>query len=604
MRNILNMKPKTSIRSKLSGIPPAIFIGTVLVLLPIFTYITVANIHRQKQQHAKLLLEKSAALAKSVEAGARAGLKGGYWGKRKLQNLLVETALQPDIQYIAVTNTHGRILAHNNPDKIGEKHGQGLALNQLLNDTDLKWRLVTLDETELFEGYGKFIPTMRLFGPFHQSEMRSGPHGSKSFPNKDTQLEDTVIFVGLDVSAIEAAGKSDLHQTIIMATILLLICFSGIIFVFMTQRYRTAEASLSHMKALSETLVENMPLAIIAIDEADRIAACNDRAESILGKKSNHMVKKDISQTLPDELCRLIHDVKEHQTIIEKEITILTPRGKEVPLEAGAMILKNERDLFPGYVLLFKDITELKSLRKEIISSQRLASIGRLAAGVAHEVRNPLSSIKGFAIYLQQRFPDNPEDQEMSHILIQEVERLNKVITQLLEVARPVTISGQNTLMHDFIKNSLKLIEKKVAQQQVQIDLDLSHEVIEARIDRDRMKQVLLNLYLNALDAMPESGRLSVILSKGVDPATSGHDTVATMNREFLKIQVVDNGKGIEPIDLPNIFDPYFTTKNAGTGLGLAIAYNIIKAHEGKIKAESKPSLGTTITVVLPLSKP
>jgi signal transduction histidine kinase len=150
----------------------------------------------------------------------------------------------------------------------------------------------------------------------------------------------------------------------------------------------------------------------------------------------------------------------------------------------------------------------------------------------------------------------------------------------------------------------LKLIEKKVAQQQVQIDLDLSHEVIEARIDRDRMKQVLLNLYLNALDAMPESGRLSVILSKGVDPATSGHDTVATMNREFLKIQVVDNGKGIEPIDLPNIFDPYFTTKNAGTGLGLAIAYNIIKAHEGKITAESNPGFGTTITVLLPVSKP
>ena len=280
------MKPRISIKSRLGGIPPAIFIGTVVVLLPIFTYITVANIHRQKQQHTKLLLEKSAALAKAVEAGARAGLKGGYWGKRKLQNLLVETALQPDIQYIAVTNTNGRILAHNNPDRIGEKHGQGLSLNQVLNDTDLKWRLVTLDETELFEGYGKFIPTMRLFGPFQNSEMRNGPHASKSFPNKDTQLEDTVIFVGLDVSAIEAAGKSDLHQTIIMATILLLICFSGIIFVFMTQRYRTAEASLSHMKALSETLVENMPLAIIAIDEADRIAGCNDRAESILGKKS------------------------------------------------------------------------------------------------------------------------------------------------------------------------------------------------------------------------------------------------------------------------------------------------------------------------------
>ena len=229
-------------------------------------------------------------------------------------------------------------------------------------------------------------------------------------------------------------------------------------------------------------------------------------------------MKQDISQTLPDELCRLIYDVKEHQTLIEKEITILTPRGREVPLEAGAMILKNERDLFLGYVLLFKDVTEVKSLRKEIISSQRLASIGRLAAGVAHEVRNPLSSIKGFAIYLQQRFPDNPEDQEMSHILIQEVERLNKVITQLLEIARPVAISGQTTLMHDFIKNSLKLIEKKAAQQQVQIDVDLSHEIREARIDRDRMKQVLLNLYLNALDSMPKNGRLKVILSKRVDP--------------------------------------------------------------------------------------
>ena len=455
-------------------------------MLPIFTYITVTNIHRQKQQHTQLLLEKSAALAKSVEAGARAGLKGGYWGKRKLQNLLVETALQPDIQYIAVTNSHGRILAHNNPDRIGEKHGQGLSLNQLLNETDLKWRLVTRDETDLFEGYGKFIPTKRLFGQFQGHEIERGPHASKSLQNNDTQLEDTVIFVGLDVSAIQAAGKADLHQTIIMATILLLICFSGIIFVFMTQRYKTTEASLS----------------------------------------------------------------------------------------------------------------------QEIIRNQRLASIGRVAAGVAHEVRNPLSSIKGFATYLQQRSPDNPEDQEMSQILIQEVDRLNKVITQLLEVARPVSISGETTLMHDFIKDTLKLIEKKAAEHRVQIEVDLSHEIREAHIDRDRMKQVMLNLYLNALDVMPENGRLKVILSKRVDPITPGHDTGAEMNREFLEIQVVDSGKGIAPIDLPHVFDPYFTTKNTGTGLGLAIVYNIIKAHGGKIKAESKPGLGSTVTVLLPLSKP
>ena len=266
-----------------------------------------------------------------------------------------------------------------------------------------------------------------------------------------------------------------------------------------------------------------------------------------------------------------------------------TNAGKRVPLEIAASSLKDDDGVFLGHILLFKDLTEVQALRREVARSQRLASVGRLAAGVAHEIRNPLSSIKGFATYFKEKYPDRPQDQQTANIMIQEVDRLNRVVGQLLELARPIAVKKQRISLQALLKDALKLIEDRAAAKGISVQTQNNADMDSAWGDPDRINQILLNLYLNAVDSMESGGELKVVLSSDAKDSK-------------IDIKVSDSGCGIRPEHLSKIFDPYFTTKSTGTGLGLAIAHNIVEALGGKITIESQMGIGTTFTVTLPIS--
>jgi two-component system sensor histidine kinase HydH len=297
---------------------------------------------------------------------------------------------------------------------------------------------------------------------------------------------------------------------------------------------------------------------------------------------------KAAEQILPPELGAAINDPKIQHQVIEKEIDCTVGNGHIVPLEIGASLLADESGTHLGYVILFKDLTEVRALHQEIERSRRLASVGRLAAGVAHEIRNPLSSIKGFATYFKQRYQDVPEDQQTANIMIQEVDRLNRVVSQLLEFARPISVSRKPTSFKNLVADSIKLIQQQAQDRQITINTRHSAKIDEINIDPDRINQVLLNLYLNAIEAMEPGGKLQITISDSDE-------------NDQLNIQVSDTGRGIAKVDLPKIFDPYFTTKSSGTGLGLAIAHNIIEAMGGTIEVKSETGNGTAFTVRLPL---
>ena len=161
----------------------------------------------------------------------------------------------------------------------------------------------------------------------------------------------------------------------------------------------------------------------------------------------------------------MLHTLDLETGIVEKEIDCRFRNGKKIPLEVSATLLHDDDQTFLGYVLLFKDLSEVRALRKEIVRSQRLASVGRLASGVSHEIRNPLSSIKGFATYFKERYHNKPEDQHIAKLMIQEVDRLNRVVGQLHEFARPITIARKPIQIKDFIADSLKLIERQAAER-------------------------------------------------------------------------------------------------------------------------------------------
>ncbi|MGD1968373.1 MAG: ATP-binding protein [Desulfobacterales bacterium] len=588
------MFTKSKNRKLWTGVPPWVLIGAVAVLLPIVVFITVENINRQKEKSIHLLLEKGAALIRSFEAGTRTGMMGRQWGGFQLQQLLAETAQQPDIVYLIVADETGRTIAHSNPEQIGHIHGADLDLETISIAKNLQWRQVSgLDGQNVFEIYRKFIPSgpPRGMGMMRRHQRMMGRQWQSEGQQNEMMADlAQIIFVGLDMRPIEEAQKADVRHAVIMGAILLLVGFAGFTLLFLAQSYRATRASLSRIKAFSDNVVENVPIGLLALDHQGNIAAFNKVAEAVLQCSAAEVIGQAAVKCIPAALLKEISNSQTHDDIIEKEIECRTAGGKTVPLEVGASSIKDENDVFVGNVLLFKDLTEVRALRREVARSQRLASVGRLAAGVAHEIRNPLSSIKGFATYFKERYPDRPQDQQTSTIMIQEVDRLNRVVGQLLEFARPVPVKPKPVSLQKLLDDSVTLVAERAADKGISIQTQNNARVDEVRIDPDRTNQVLLNLYLNAIDAMEKGGELNVEISAN----GQGGDVV---------ILVSDTGHGIRQEDLSKIFEPYFTTKSTGTGLGLAIAHNTIEAMGGKITVESDRQAGTTFTVTLPDSE-
>ncbi len=576
-----SMQAAAKISKLWTGIPGWIYIGIAVILMPVFTILTVENIHRQQENTVKLLVEEGAALIRSFEAGARTGMMGRMMGGFKLQLLLTETARQPDIVYLMVADGDGTIIAHSDLDRVGQVYDRNLNFDQIARDPNVKWRRIRMENgREVFEVYRRFDP---IAPNWHRSASRMGPRGhmmSNATPRE-------FIFVGLDNASILGAQRADTWHTIVMAAILLLVCLSGILLLFMAQGYRTTRASLVRIKAFSDNVVENMPIGLIALDEQRRIASYNQAAQSILGFEPDTAIGRRAAQILPHQISEEIEGLTATGDVVEKEIDCRLADDRLVPLALSASALHDGDRRFLGFVLLLKDLREVYALRREIHRNQRLASVGRLAAGVAHEVRNPLSSIKGFATYFKERYREKPEDQQVAGIMIQEIDRLNRVIGQLLDFARPIKVVAKAAAVPQLVADSLKLVEARAKEKAIGIETIIAPQLLTVFLDPDRIKQVLLNLYLNALDAMEAGGRLSV-------------SAAAEDHNRWIVFRVSDTGHGISKENQSQIFDPYYTTKSTGTGLGLAIAHNIVDAHGGRIEVDSAAGKGTTVTVRIP----
>ncbi|MBC8440923.1 MAG: PAS domain-containing protein [Deltaproteobacteria bacterium] len=572
----------------ITKIPPLILIGTIIVLFPIFTYMTLDRINRQKTQSIRLLFEKSTALIKAFEAGTRTGMMNMGWSRAALENLLRETASLPDISYLFIVNKDGTILVHSIEEKIGKKYGQDLDLVKALDSDQAIWR-IKKDESgnNVFQVYKKFSPIMQqakkaLSGmmPMHQLMHRQ---------NFDIGIdyENTIIFVGLDMKIVEQADQNDIQHSIMMAIILLLIGLTGFILVFIVQRYRATRSSLSRIKIFSDNLVENMPIGLVAMDNNDHILSVNPAAKALLNLPSAKDLQGIAGQVLPQKLMDLVQSIHSHNRLIEKELKVRDGKGKPIILDVVVSPLMDNDGASLGALVILRDLTELSLLKNEIERNKRLAAIGRLAAGVAHEIRNPLSSLKGYATFFKEIFDKGTQNFDIADVMIKEVDRLNHVVSELVELARPVQVSEKPVHIKSLVEDSIKIVEHDAKLHNIAIEMDLDEDVGSIYADKDRLKQVLLNLYLNAIQSMEDFGRLHIQLSRDKSDGK-------------VMITISDTGSGIKKEELPDIFEPYFTTKLSGTGLGLAIVHNIVKAHKGELKVKSEPGQGTVFTIILP----
>jgi two-component system sensor histidine kinase HydH len=580
------------------SLTPWAILASLAVLAPIVFFLASSSIREDKENMTRLLVEKGAALIRSFEAGARTGMMGMGWGNTQLQQLLVETAKQPDILYLIVTDESGIAVAHSDPELIGKEYEASFALSPAEESDKVRWHQVrTKVGTSAFEVYKRFKPIKGMPGwgrMRHHGMMMRGPGFRRDRPDRSSESirgeenEQTFyIFVGLDLSAMEAARAEVRRHTVAMALGALLIGLAVMVSLFLAQGYKLARRSLAKVRAFSDQVVENLPMGFVATDEKGKVAAYNQTAEAILGGSSRALMGKSAAEVLPPELWQVTERLDSKGLVVEEELECQTTQDTNVPLRISAAGLHGEDESFLGFVFIFRDLMEVRRLQQEVERTKRLASLGSLAAGVAHEIRNPLSSVKGFATYFREKLKDNPQDLDTANTMIQEVERLDRVIGQLLEFARPSALSIKPVNIGDLIQHSLKLIDGDARTRGIEVKPEVPSNLPDIPIDADRMNQLLLNLYLNALQAMDEGGVLEVKASR---------DEV----KKITTIIVSDTGPGIDPTDQERIFDPYFTTKPDGTGLGLAIVHKIIDAHGGTVKVRSPAGRGTIITLKVP----
>jgi signal transduction histidine kinase len=261
--------------------------------------------------------------------------------------------------------------------------------------------------------------------------------------------------------------------------------------------------------------------------------------------------------------------------------------SKKLVINHAAFPVRDTSGDITHAVIWFKDVTDVVKLQEQLLSSERLASLGKLAAGIAHEIRNPLGSIKATAQFCLSKYELRGRMRKHLKVILKSSDRVNKVVKNLLNLAKPGEASFSVDHVDKVVNSTCSLIKAKCLKQRVRLAKRSSKRLPPVLMDSKLIEEAFLNFMLNALDAMPKGGRLAVITC--YDPDT-----------EEIAISFIDSGCGISEGHLDRIFDPFFTTKKDGTGLGLSVALRIIDLHKGNVRINSRPGCGTEITVRLP----
>ncbi len=289
--------------------------------------------------------------------------------------------------------------------------------------------------------------------------------------------------------------------------------------------------------------------------------------------------------------------------IIRHEIQIESRVLPDTYIGLSIYALKSEKAWKPQYIMVFSEITQTKRIQAEIIRMDRMASLGVLSAGIAHEIRNPLAGIKAMAQSLEDELKDDPAKLEYTARILRQVNRLDKLLRAFFSYARPARPDPTRCAIGKIVNEVLPLIHSRMKDQDIIFEQKYASDLADVFVDQNQIQQVLLNLFINAIDAMPKGGKLLVKAknSQSGIPILDRRNRIPTLlSEKYIEITVSDTGTGIAPEELELIFNPFFTTKSQGTGLGLSIVYQIIKEHGGQINVQSELGKGTEFKILLP----
>ncbi len=363
----------------------------------------------------------------------------------------------------------------------------------------------------------------------------------------------------------------------------------------------------TQLETFNRNVIQSLDSGLLTTDLNGKINFLNRTAEKILNRSGEGL--RDVSiydlfpniQGMTEQVQRKSSDPTSDYKRYE---TLFTDRdGRKIYLGFSISPLTGPDGSFIGHTLIFQDITKFKEMEDQVKRADRMAAVGILAAGMAHEIRNPLASLSGSIQMLKSDLVLDPSQQQLMEITLRESERLNALITDFLLFAQPPQINKIPCEMWKVIDETIELFRHSpVFHAGIRILREPPPEIVWARLDPDQMKQVIWNLLINASQAMSDGGEITVQLLKEQDffQGRGFHHSPGGKGAEWMRISITDSGNGIPPQEKEKIFEPFFTTKETGTGLGLSIVHKIVESHNGLIKVESEMGKGSTFTIYMP----
>ncbi len=353
----------------------------------------------------------------------------------------------------------------------------------------------------------------------------------------------------------------------------------------MIDQLNASTDELIYMKKFNEDILENVYIGIMTTDKNAGVVSVNHTDKKIF----EYYNYDDIYKPLNDQILQTIKEDKNINTVIA--IKLASNGGKTIYLDVSTSLLKTDHQI-KGAICSFNDITRRKTLENNIVRVDRLASVGNFAAGLAHEIRNPLTGIKTSIQVIKNRMNTSKDTSSIGLVngITYEIDRINHLITELLDFSKPKQTNYEVTSIMDILKKALDLTHKGMHQKKISVKMKAADTPFFVLVDKDQVEQIFINIITNATDAMMENGRLDIEMKYTV-----------LDNVPFVSTAFTDNGIGIEPEIVEKVFDPFFTTKSKGTGLGLSVVSSLIEENNGKIEIESIKDVGTKLRILFPI---
>ena len=370
-----------------------------------------------------------------------------------------------------------------------------------------------------------------------------------------------------------------------------------------------------HMLDAAWSFLKHTPLGVIAVTREGTVVSMNPAACRLLGYEAEQVEGEAVARVfraprgeghVPPGACAAPEEAR--------EVEVVTRTGDVLPVGLRLLPLEALDGTLQGTIALFQDLREQKAQEEQWRRRDRLASLGALSAGVAHEIRNPLAGIGTSAQVLKRRLGVDDPRAQFVDLILEEVSRLDRIVTSLLQFARPAIPKLARQSILPALEKALTLVHELAVRQDVLIKVDRADVVPELYVDIDQVLQVILNVTMNALQAMDRGGELRIWVrptrKRLAERSTLGRrasDRLGARNaaplQDLVEIRIQDNGPGMPPDVLARVFDPFYTTRTQGTGLGLSICQSIVREHGGVISIESVIGQGTTVLIDLPVEK-